>query len=580
LSQPVVLYDPQRQSAGYPSDLILKCVKCNELLYTRDWIKNLKVCPACQHHMRLTARERIMQLLDTDSFVEDGTEVRPVDPLQFVNQSQAYATKLLEAQQKTHLNDAVVIGHGTLHGSRLVVAVMDFHFIGGSMGSVVGEKIVRAIELACEYNLPFLAVTASGGARIHEGIFSLMQMAKTTVALSQLSAARLPFISLLTDPTTGGVTASFASLGDIILAEPNALIGFAGPRVIEGFMRQKLPADTDTAEFMLAHGMIDAIVERNQLRSTLSLLLRFFSPMQSTSEYSAPGLEAFVTHESATKQETQHTAEDYWQQVLLARHRDRPYTLDYIRTMCKDFFELRGDRRYADDRAVLGGLATLGTQTVLLIGHQKGRNTKEKTACNFGMPHPEGYRKAQRLMRLAEKFAFCVVSLIDTPGAAPDLEAEQRGQSQAIAESLAIMATLRVPIVAVVIGEGGSGGALALGLADRVFMQEHAIYTVAAPEAAASIVWRNSSFAPQAAAAMRITAHDLRELEIIDNIIREPSEGAHTDHRSAAQFVAQAIQLTLAQLSAIPTEELLAARQMKFRKAGRFSLVYPDASSF
>jgi acetyl-CoA carboxylase carboxyl transferase subunit alpha len=262
-----------------------------------------------------------------------------------------------------------------------------------------------------------------------------------------------------------------------------------------------------------------------------------------------------------------------WDRVQLARHRDRPYTADYIKLMCEEFFELCGDRRYADDRAILAGLATFEGRTIMLIGHQKGRDTAEKAERNFGMARPEGYRKAQRLMRHAEKFGFPVVCLIDTAGAYLDLESEQRGQAQAIAESLAIMATLRVPIVSIVIGEGGSGGALALGLADRVYMLEYSIYTVAAPEAAASILWRDTVFAAQAAEAMRITAPDLLELGVIDGVIPEPLGGAHRDHRAAAQFVAEQLHQALTELETIPIDELLGQRYAKYRRIGHYTVV-------
>jgi acetyl-CoA carboxylase carboxyl transferase subunit beta len=265
-----------RKGSDLPGNVAVKCPKCRELLYTKDWEKNLKVCQRCGYHFRLSAPERLALLLDPGSFVEAETNIRPVDPLHFVSRSQSYSAKLAEEQANTELGEAVVIGSGTIEGYALALAIMDFRFIGGSMGSVVGEKITRAIELALERHIPLLIVSASGGARMQEGILSLFQMAKTTTALARLSSARLPYFSLLTDPTTGGVTASFAMLGDINLAEPGALIGFAGPRVIEGFIHQKLPADTATAEFVLAHGMIDAIVHRRLLRSTLIRLLRLY----------------------------------------------------------------------------------------------------------------------------------------------------------------------------------------------------------------------------------------------------------------------------------------------------------------
>ncbi len=259
-----------------------------------------------------------------------------------------------------------------------------------------------------------------------------------------------------------------------------------------------------------------------------------------------------------------------WQRVQVARHRDRPYTADYIKLICDDFFELRGDRRFGDDRAIMGGLADIGGHTIMLMGHQKGRDTKERQECNFGMPHAEGYRKAVRLMRQAERFGMPIVTLLDTAGASLDLDAEQRGISLSIAENLFVMARLRTPILAIVIGEGGSGGALGLSVADRILMLENAIYTVAAPEAAASILWRDSSFASSAAEAMRIAAPDLLQLGLIESIIPEPFGGAHRDHRSAAASVKDAILANLNDLESIPVERLVELRYQRFRRIGVF----------
>jgi len=551
---------------GQRKDILVKCTYCQSLLYVRTLERNGKVCPDCGYHFRLSAVERINSLLDVGSFVEAEAHMRSGDPLHFSNQSRTYPEKLLEEQIRTRLTEAVVVGTGCIAGYVLALAVMDFRFIGGSMGSVVGEKVTRVIELACEQHIPLLIVSASGGARMHEGIFSLMQMAKTTVALHHLSAARLPFISLLTDPTTGGVMASFAMLGDIILAEPGALVGFAGPRVIEQFTHQKLPKDTDTSEFMLEHGMIDGIVPRPLLRTTLTQLLDAHR-VQNTEQFCSS-----VCSVAQVQPEASQSFDSSWDQVQIARHLHRPHTRDYIHLLCTSFFELRGDRYYADDPAIIGGLAMFLGRTVMLIGQQKGHDTQQSLACNFGMAHPEGYRKAQRLMRYAEKFGLPVICLIDTPGAFPGLEAEQRGQAQAIAESLALMAALRVPTVAVVIGEGGSGGALALGFADRVLMLEHSIYTVASPEAAATILWRDSKFAPQAANAMRITAPELLELGVIDGIILEPAGGAHFDYMTISQSLAEQVRQVLVELLDIPIYELLEQRHTKFRQFGHFSL--------
>ncbi len=277
-------------------NLAVKCPKCREMLVGRDWEKNLKVCTRCGFHFKLSAYERIELLVDAESFVEVDADIISVDPLNFVTRSQSYRKKLDEERESVNLNEAVVIGHATIEERPLALAIMDFRFIGGSMGSVVGEKITRAIELAIEKHIPVLIASASGGARMQEGMYSLMQMAKTAAALAKLGEARLPFFSLLTDPTTGGVTASFAMLGDVILAEPGALICFAGPRVIEGSMHIKLPEGSVSSEFVLQHGMIDAVVHRRELRSTLARLLHLYTkaPIFSKSAVEAGNAQADV----------------------------------------------------------------------------------------------------------------------------------------------------------------------------------------------------------------------------------------------------------------------------------------------
>ena len=273
------------QPRAVPKNIAVKCPECKEIIFERDYRKNLKVCPTCHYHFRLTAYERIKLLVDPDTFVEMDADLVSVDPLRFVSQPQVYAEKLSQEREKVGINDAVVIGYAAIEGRPLALSVMDFQFIGGSMGSVVGEKITHAIELAIERRIPVLIVSASGGARMQEGLYSLMQMVKTSAALAKLSEIGIPYFSLLTDPTTGGVTASFAMLGDVILAEPGGLVCFAGPRVIEQFMHEELPEGTASAEFLLQHGMVDLIVPRHKLRSVLAQLLCFFSEMSPSKKH-------------------------------------------------------------------------------------------------------------------------------------------------------------------------------------------------------------------------------------------------------------------------------------------------------
>lgn len=257
-----------------------------------------------------------------------------------------------------------------------------------------------------------------------------------------------------------------------------------------------------------------------------------------------------------------------WRSVELARHAERPLTMDYIRLMLSDFVELHGDRRYRDDPALVGGLARFDNRTVVVVGHQKGHDTHENVRRNFGMPHPEGFRKAARLMSHADKFGLPILSFIDTPGASPNMEDEERGQAQAIAENLLVMAQLRVPIIACIIGEGNSGGALAIGVADRLIMLEHAYFSVVSPEGCASILWRDTAFAPQAAQAMRITAGDLQELRVVDEVIAEPTGGAHLAPEAAAASLKEALSRHLTELSQLDARELIAARHQKYRQIG------------
>ena len=263
-----------------PANLAVKCPKCREVLVGKDWEKNLKVCQRCGHHFKLTAEERIQLLLDPESFEEFSSDIVTGDPLGFVNRAIPYPRKIEEMREQTTLDEAAIVGTGAIDGMPIVFAVLDYRFIGGSMGSAEGERLTRAIEMAEQQRRPLIIFSASGGARQQEGMFALMQMAKTSAALARLAEAGVPFISVLTDPTTAGVLASFASLGDVILAEPGALIGFAGPRVIEQAIHAKLPPDTNSAEFVLAHGMIDDVVHRRALRANLVRLLRLFGGIE------------------------------------------------------------------------------------------------------------------------------------------------------------------------------------------------------------------------------------------------------------------------------------------------------------
>ena len=265
------------KASRVPEGLWVKCPECAAIIYTRDLVKSLSVCTKCGHHLRLTARERLLMLFDGEHWAEQDSNLRSNDPLTFTD-TKPYKDRLEASRKATGLPDAVIVGVGRIDGTEVVVAAMEYAFIGGSMGIVMGEKIVRAIEAALERRLPVIIVSCSGGARMMEGALSLMQMAKISAALARLDRAKVPYISVLTDPTTGGVTASFAMLGDVNIAEPKALIGFAGPRVIEQTIRQKLPEGFQRSEFLLERGMLDLVVDRRELKATITRVLRFMMP--------------------------------------------------------------------------------------------------------------------------------------------------------------------------------------------------------------------------------------------------------------------------------------------------------------
>lgn len=259
-----------------------------------------------------------------------------------------------------------------------------------------------------------------------------------------------------------------------------------------------------------------------------------------------------------------------WQTAQVARHINRPFTLDYLNLIFTEFIELHGDRNFGDDHAIVGGLARLDGEPVMVIGHQKGRDTKEKVFRNFGMPNPEGYRKALRLMEMAERFKLPIITFVDTPGAFPGIGAEERGQAEAIARNLREMSRLTVPIIVVITGEGGSGGALAIAVGDRILMLEHSVYAVISPEGCAAILWSDGTKGEQAAEALKLTAKDIKDLEVIDEIVQEPLGGAHRDHETMARNLHQALTRNLKELSMVPTEQLIEARYQKFRKMSRF----------
>lgn len=541
-----------------PDGMWEKCPGCTKAVYAEDLKNNHNKCPKCGYHFRLTSMERIIMTADEGTFEEWDSDMEIDNPLNFTG----YKEKIENTIKRTGLSEAVVTGKCKIGGIDTGIAVCDSHFMMGSMGSVVGEKITRMVERATKYSLPIVIFTCSGGARMQEGMISLMQMAKTSQAIKRHSDAGLLYITVLTDPTTGGVTASFAMLGDIIVAEPKALIGFAGPRVIEQTIGQKLPDGFQRSEFLLKKGFVDIIADRKDMNRCLSNLLRLHmakkSALKSSDYYLGRNLVAGMKAK-AVKDKTA------WERVKLSRDSKRSTALDYINNVFKDFVELHGDRCYGDDGAVIGGIASIAGRPVTVIAQQKGKNLKENQYRNFGMPNPEGYRKALRLMKQAEKFHRPIICFVDTPGAFCGIEAEERGQGQAIANNLYEMSSLKVPIVSVMIGEGGSGGALALAVANEVWMMENATYSILSPEGFASILWKDSRRAEEAAEVMKITARDLLSLKVIDRIIPEQNPSSKDNIAQISQYLKNYIKEFLAKYEGKNEQEIVGSRYDRFR---------------
>ena len=561
--------EEQENTPEVPDGLMRKCNACKAAVFVDEVKRNHYICPHCGNYFHMPAYKRIKMLVDKNSFEEWDAHMEEKNPLSY----KGYGEKLRALREKTGLDEAVVTGKGFIMGMPVALGVCDCRFLMSSMGEVVGEKITRVFERATKEQLPVILYICSGGARMQEGLVSLMQMAKTSMALRKHSDAGLLYVPVLTDPTTGGVTASFAMLGDIILAEPKALIGFAGPRVIEQTIGQKLPKGFQRAEFLLEHGFVDRIVEREDQRLVLADILKLHQPEESKDHKNGQSNKLDSNDGDAGIRKTdiwpEFTPSDEftsWEHVQTARAKTRPTGKNYIEEIFDDFMEFHGDRHCGDDPAVIGGVAFFHGKPVTVLAQEKGEGTKENIARNFGMVSPEGYWKSLRLMQQAEKFHRPVICLVDTPGAFCGLEAEERGQGEAIAKNLYTLSGLKVPVLSIVIGEGGSGGALAFAVADEVWMLEHSVYSILSPEGFASILWKDSKKAKEAAAVMKLTAGDLLEMGMIEHVIPETEPVSRENMAEVSEYLEKGIADFLGKYSGKACEELLEHRYERFRR--------------
>ncbi len=540
------------------------CLFCHEPISDSTAYLDFRVCPFCRFHYTLSARQRIEMIADRRSFREQNRYVRSLAPLSFSNRPDSapseYDVELTENQDRTGLTEAAVTGTCRISGRNAVLIVLDYGFMGGSMSSVVGEKVALAFELAARRSLPMIAVVSGGGARTQEGILSLMQMAKTVTAANRLRESAVPFIAVLANPSTGQAYASFANLADIIIAEPGSVVGLSPIRTMIEATGRQLPPDVHTAEYHLRRGLLDNVVDRESLRDRLSRLLDLLAEPEgiklgrrAVSRLQAPPVEDTET----------------WESLAAATHEERPDALYYMRHILQEFFEICGDRVSGDDRSVVGGLGLLRGHPVVGIGQQR-THAGDAEGSRYHV-RPEGLRKAQRLMRLASRFNLPLVTFIDSQGADPRLESEEQGVGNAIASNLSLMLNAEIPVVSVIIGESGNEAALAMSLSDRILMQQYAVYSPISLHHTVGGPSRERYLTREAAEVLMMTARDCQELGIVDQIVPEPAGGSHNDPRQAAIDLEYSIYKHLAETSRVSTSKLIKGRYKKFRQMGELN---------
>lgn len=526
------------------------CFMCDfELVDSTQFIKN-RVCPKCNFHYTMSAKQRIESLIDINSFKETNKSLTSVDPLAFVSNS-SYKDSIIKDQKRTGLSEAIITGHCTISGFECNLIALDFGFMGGSMGSVVGEKISLTFEDSAQKKIPVICIVTSGGSRIQEGTLSLMQMAKVATASNKLSNSGVPHITVLANPTTGQSYASFANLADIILAEPQAILGYNPIETMSEANTDKNVHIPHTSESHLEHGMIDAIVHRKDLKDVLSALLELF------------GKEFTINKISKSKLiESHQTDTPAWKSVELSRHPKRPKSSDLMARMLDNFIELHGDRSFSDDPTIISGIGQLNGQTIAIIGQERINETRIM---------PEGFRKAQRTLLLAKKFKLPVITLIDTPGVNLSFESEHRGIGNSIAKTMSLMSDIDVPTISIIIGEGGSAAALSLAISDKSLMLKNAIYSPISPEEASELLYKDKDKKEKVADDLKLTSLDCKNLGIIDSVINEPDEGAHKNHYETVRMIKRSIVHELSYLQGKSIRSIKKSRYKKFRDIGEYT---------
>ncbi len=540
------------------------CFACNKDIEQSSKFKIFKICSEknCNFHFHISAKERIKLIVDQGSFKEINKNLTSSFEQIAQEELENYDEKIKSDQFRTGLDEAAITGTATVNGKQITIIALDFGFLGGSMGLIVGEKIALAYELAAKKQFPVITIINSGGNRIQEGVISLMQISKTVSAVNLLKNSNIPMISILCNPSTGQAMSSFATLSDIIIGEPGARIGYSSYRKLKNKNSDQLK-DQYTSEDFLKRGFIDLVINREDLKYQISTLIEILKP-----KFSYKSKKLKISKNKNLK------FNDALESLKISRNIDRPKSSIYIKNIFTDFIELHGDRISDDDDSVIIGLGKILNEPFILIAQERKIVTKSNNNVSRNYNNkimPSGFRKANRALKLAEKFKIPCLCLVDAVYPELSLKSEYSGLAFSISELISTKLNLETPILSVVIGEGGSETALAFSIADSIMMQKNSIFTPLSPEEAAKIKLGDSRKIKEISNIMKFTSEDCLNLGIIDRIIDEPNEGSHQNHLESAKLLQEVIIEELSLIRNVYPKTLAKRRSNKFRKMGDYS---------
>ena len=541
------------------------CFACKIDLNNSAKYRNFKICAECNFHFHIPAKERINLIIDRGTFKEINKNLSSNFEQIAQEELENYDEKIKSDQFRTGLNEAVVTGTAKINGEDIIIIALDFGFLGGSMGLIVGEKVALAYELASKKNLPAITIINSGGSRIQEGVISLMQMSKTVSSANLLKNSNIPMITILCNPSTGQTMSSFATISDIIIGEPGAKIGYSSYRKLKNKNSDDSKKQYTSEEF-LTNGIIDLVVSRDELKYKISVLISILKP-----KYSYKSKKLKITKNKNIK------FNNALESLKISRNIDRPKSSIYINNIFSEFIELHGDRIGNDDNSVIIGIGKIVNEPFVLVAQERRVITKSNNNVSRNYNNkimPSGFRKANRALKLAEKFKIPCLCLVDAVYPELSLKSEYSGLAYSISELLSNKLSLETPILSIIIGEGGSETALAFSIADSIMMQKNSIFTPLSPEEAAKIRLGDSRKVKEISNMMRFTSEDCLKLGIIDRVIDEPNEGSHQNHLESSKLLQEGIIEELSLIKNVYPKTLAKRRANKFRKMGDYSQKY------